>query len=155
EADVQSVTYADVLTATEAAACYVGRDLRYLVQAARVPLAKHLNVPRELARDDDVVVELLLHDIERMLRQHLIRAVHLMLSDKELNDNNQYSVRYHAHYEVRRETLRSSAGVWGDIIKAPARTLANAHFTLGISWREQTSRDKRRSIKPPEYFFSW
>jgi hypothetical protein len=155
EAAIQAITYADVLTATEAAARFIGRDLRYLVGAARYPLGQQLHVPPEMAKDDTVVVELLMHDIERMLRQNLISAVHLLLCDKEVNPNNQRSVRYYAHYEVRRDTVRSGNGVWNDIVKAPPRALINADFTLGISWREGMTREKGRRVRPPEYFFTW
>lgn len=156
EASLESTTYTDVLTATEAAARLVGRDLRFLVHTARVSLADQLDVPREMARDEQVVLELLLHDIERMLRQNLISAVHLLLSDPQANADNQRTVRYHTRYEVRREHVRSDAwSQWGDIAMAPPRALTDARFTLAISWRPQTSRDKRRSVKPPEYFFAW
>ena len=155
EAAVEAVTYADVLTATEAAARFIGRDLRHLVREARYPLGQQLRVPPEMAKDDSVVVELLMHDIERMLRQNLISAAHLLLTDKEVNANNQRPVRYYAHYEVRRDTVRSGSGVWNDIVKAPPRALINADFTLGISWRGDMTSDKRRRVRPPEYFFTW
>jgi hypothetical protein len=165
EAEVESITYSNTLTATEAAARFIGRDLRYLVQKARVPLAEQLRVPREMTRNDGVVVELLLHDIERMLRHNLISAVHLMLSDRSVNANAQYSVRYHARYEVLNQAaqvtlrsgvrMRNDTGSWSDVISAPSKVLANAHFTLGISWRPRTSRERRRSARQPEYFFTW
>ncbi|HEU0026029.1 MAG TPA: hypothetical protein VFQ25_02855 [Ktedonobacterales bacterium] len=155
EAAVQDIAYADVLTATEAAARFIGRDLRHLVREARYPLGQQLHAPPEMAKDDSVIVELLMHDIERMLRQNLISAAHLLLTDEEVNANDQRPVRYYAHYEVRRDTVRSGCGVWNDIVKAPPRTLISADFTLGVSWRGGMTRDKRRRVRPPEYFFTW
>lgn len=155
EARAEAVTYVDVDTAAETVARYVGRDVRYLARSAHINLGRELCVPQDIAQDDTVVVELLMHDIERMLRKGLISEVHLILSDQDVNANNQVTARYHARYEVRGSTARHGAGIVNDIVKAPPRTLANAHFALCISWSKVIRSEKKKEVRPPEYFFVW
>lgn len=155
EAVVDAITHADVDTAAESVARYVGEDVRYLVHGAHVDLRRELSVPDDMGEDNAVIVELLMADIERMLRKSLIREVHLILSDQDVNANNQVSARYHAHYEVRGATARRGTGAWNGIVQAPPRALAGAHFALLISWRGDVKLEKKKQIRPPEYFFTW
>lgn len=155
QAEVEVVSRADVDSAAETVAHYVGADVRYLVRAAHIDLRRELNVPPSITEENDVVAVLLEHDIERMLRRSLIREVQLILSDQDPNANNQIAARYQAHYEVRGSTARRGTGIANGIVQAPAATLENAHFALLISWSAHVTRDTKLHVGPTDYFFTW
>lgn len=154
-AHVDAVGFPDVESAAEAVARSVGQDVRHLVRAGHIDLPQALGMPLEIAPDSTVVAELLLADLERMLRMHLVSQVHLFLSDQDLDTHAEVEARYHALHEVHGNVARRGNADWSDIVHAPPRILANAHPILCVAWRGGLGYGRVRTVRPPEYAFIW
>lgn len=160
-AESRPETYADLQTVTETLANYIGRDLRQLVNDAHISLATELDVPPRISTENRVILELLCHDIERLLRLNLISEIYMGLADKKLNARGRYPLRYEARYEITRSTWSgpsnslASNTAWNSLVRAPTRTLNDAQFVFAVAWRPGVKAKQVENARPPEYFFQW
>lgn len=155
QAHLRTETYADSEAAAVAVAGAVGRDLRHLVRAAQMDIAEGLGVPPEAAMDADLLAEVLLGDIERLLRKGLLSQVHLILHDRDLIAPGRLTARYHAPYTLREHQVQVGTAPWNEFASAPPRALTGTSLALCVAWRPLLSYLATRTLAQPEYFFVW
>lgn len=152
-----------VLTQTEQIARYFTEDLSRLADLANLNLIKELAIPPDprgfsLARKD--IIQMLYEDLTHMLRERLITAIHLLLSEPQSDPNTGvYPLRYHAMYTIRQQEqgerrLLGTPRLFGGRIAPPERVWVGARFALLIDW-DLSANERRRQVRRPLYCFDW
>lgn len=155
QSSLRTDTYADSEEAAVAVADAVGHDLRHLVRVAQLDVGEGLGVPPEAELDADLLIEVLLGDIERLLRKGLLAQVHLFLCDRGATAPGRLTARWHAPYTLREHQVQVGTAPWNDLTSAPPRALAQTSLALCLAWRPSLGYLATRTLAPPEYFFVW
>ena len=152
-----------ILTQTEQIARYFTDDLSRLADLANLNLIKELEIPSDprgfsLSRKD--IINMLYEDLTHMLRERLITAIHLLLSEPQSDPNTgAYPLRYHAMYTIQQQEqgdhrLLGQPRLFGGRITPPERVWVGARFALLIDW-DLSANERRRQVRRPLYCFDW
>ncbi len=152
-----------VLTQTLQIARYFTEDLSHLVNLANIDLIRVLEIPpdpRGFSRTRKDIIQMLYEDLTHMLREGLIIAIHLLLSNPETDPNTgAYPLRYHATYTIHQQAegerrLLGQVQRFGGRIAPPERVWVRARFALLIDW-DLSANERRRQVRRPLYCFDW
>jgi hypothetical protein len=97
-----------------------------------------------------------------MIRDGLLSAVNLLISDKQSDPNlpGVYMVRYHATYLIGapvRSLKSEDAKRFGGYLAPPPQAWrdGNYRFDLLIDWNRSATHEQRRRAVRPTYLFDW
>lgn len=163
DASVSSTVDTNLETRTETIARYFGADLALMVNEGHIELARWLNVPPTDTFDDDVLIGMMCHDVQLMLKKGLIRGVHILLSDPIPDPNSDpptYKLRYHARYLIEMPRLPSydqnaTGTERNGRVEVPRVAYSNARFVFGIEWSDEASEERRAQVRTPTFLFDW
>lgn len=152
-----------IITQSEQIARYFTEDLTKFVELTNIDLMSYLNIPPDYAHNTEGVIFMLFDDLSHMLRDGLITAIHLLLSDPKVDPNSHaYPLRYHAMYTI--DTSRAAARTlkkaedtmkrFNGHLAPPKKVWIDARFALLIDWNP-TAAERRRNVRRPEYCFDW
>src|SRR5262249_1239951 len=147
-------------TVTQQISRYLADDLRLLLKETRADLADVLGIPPEertpLTTSDDLP-ELVCNDIEQMLRDQLIPAVHFLLSDVNRDQNTfKYNIKYHVQYQMEMGQARALAPTalksYGGSLSVPVQATAQSQLVILIDWSPTISEIEKETVSYPRYF---
>jgi hypothetical protein len=156
-ARTESRTVSYVITQSAAVAWYIREDLARFVAQKKIDLSEALAVPhRERTYTDPQLVELLCDDIAHMLREGLVRRVHLLLYHDELDaGTGAFPLLYKATYEISEQPGLSTKGLkrQGGLLQPP--DFAAGELAMLIDWNPDADRMSRRRVRYPSYNLNW
>ena len=153
----------------------VARDFVALVTGARLDVAQALAAPAsEYVAEPSVFVELLLHDLDRLLRDGLILGVHLLLADPLADPSGQSEpLLYHARYLIAPPSVAPGPAhnapddddqeqpeqprqlTPADAVALAIRAARGARFALLIDWNARIEPAQASQAQRPTYLFDW
>jgi hypothetical protein len=152
-----SRTVSYLITQSEAVAWYLHEDLRRFVDSQQVNLSELLGIPdAEPTHTDDELVELLCDDIAHMLRDGLVRRLHLLVYDEQKDlTSNAYPLLYKATYEISLQRGLSTEGARrrGGLLRPPE--LGAGRVAILIDWHPDADAARRQRVRYPSYNMNW
>ncbi|HEY1351782.1 MAG TPA: hypothetical protein VGF67_19345 [Ktedonobacteraceae bacterium] len=138
-------------------------DVREFLRKTGIDLIHYLGIENEPSYPGDLaeIVNFLYDDIAHLIRDGLIAAINILVSDKDPDPHlGMYVLRYHATYLIGspvRPLRPEQAQRFGGYLDPPARIWQdnNFRFDLLIDWNPGTSPQQRRRAVRPEYLFDW
>ena len=151
----------------------MARDFVALVVGSRLDVASALQAPAsEYVAEPSVFVELLAHDLDRLLRDGLILGAHLLLADPQADPSGQSEpLLYHARYLIAPPSLSPEPAhspdddeeplaaprqlAPADAVALAIRMARGARFALLIDWNPRLEPAQASQAQRPTYLFDW
>lgn len=143
---------------------YFTEDLKEFLRTTHIDLVQYLQIEgdRDYPQDLEEVINLLYDDISHMIRDGLLSAINLLISDNQPDSNlsGVFLLRYHATYLIGdpvRSLRNEAAQRFGGYLAPPLKMLGdgNYRFDLLIDWNDKVDKRLRRSAMRPLYLFDW
>lgn len=143
---------------------YFTEDLKEFLRTTQIDLIHYLQIEDDPSYPQDLeeIINLLYDDVSHMIRDGLLSAINLLISDSEPDPNlpGVFLLRYHATYLISDPVrpLRSEAAQrFGGYLAPPLEALRDSkfRFDLLIDWNEKVNKVLRRAAVRPLYLFDW